>query len=90
MLTTLRSLLKHPGFFAASVVLIAVGIAASTTAFTLVQTLFYKPRAGIADVSTLYNVHRRAAHAGPSVGSWTHPDYRQMAAETRQLSQLAA
>ena len=41
---TVRNLSKHPGFFAATVVLIAVGIAASTTAFTLIRTLFYKPR----------------------------------------------
>ena len=86
---TLRSLTKRPGFFASAVILIAIGIAASTTAFTLIHTLFYKPRAGIVDAASLYNVHREANTAGPSVGDWTYPDYLQMAAESRQFANLS-
>jgi predicted permease len=87
---TFRSLAKSPAFFFTSTLLIALGIAASTTAFTLVNTLFYKPRAGLADSGALANVHRVAAAAGPSVGSWSYPDYQVIAAESRQFSSLSA
>lgn len=90
LIQTLRGLTKRPGFFAATVVLIALGIAASTTAFTLVHTLFFKPRAGIVAATSIYNVHREANTAGPSIGSWTYPDFRQMAAASRQFAALGA
>jgi hypothetical protein len=84
----LRSLSKAPGFAAAAVFLIAIGLAASTTAFTLVNTLFFKPRHGLADPAALYNVH--PSRAAGDFGSWSYPDFRAAGAEATQFSGLAA
>lgn len=73
VLLPLRALRKSPGFALAAVLLIALGIAASTTAFTLVHTLFFKPRSGIANPAELFNVH--PARESGDFGSWSYPDF---------------
>jgi predicted permease len=70
----IRALLRRPHFLIAAASLIAVGIAVSTTAFSIVRKLFYQPRSGIVDASSIYNVHR-AVSGMTDFGSWSYPDY---------------
>ena len=86
---SLRRLARRPGFFFATVLLIALGTGASTTAFTLVHTLFYKARAGLVDADAIANVHRLAG-ADDADSSWSYPDYQRIVTETRQFAGLAA
>ena len=86
---TLRSLLKSPGFFATSVLILALGLAASTTAFTLVHTLFFKPRDGISDPAALFNLHPIAKATGDHE-SWSYPGFLELQSQTKSLAGLAA
>jgi len=73
MSPTLRLPAKRPGFFIAATLLIALGVASATAAFTIVHTLFFKPRAGIDRPAELYNVH--PARPDGETGSWSYPDF---------------
>ncbi len=86
---TLRSLRKSPAFTLTIILLIAIGIAASTTAFTLVHTLFFKPRIGVTDAASLYNLHP-ANKEGTDFGAWSWPHYLRLRSDSRQFSAVTA
>jgi predicted permease len=88
LLLPLRALRKSPGFTCTAVLLIALGIAASTTAFTLVHTLFFKPRAGVVRPAEIVNVH--PAREDGSFGAWSYPDFQRTRAGLAQLAGLSA
>ncbi len=88
MRLALRSLAKSPGFTLSAVALIAVGLAVSTSAFTLVHALFFKPRQGLADPAALHNLH--PARDSGSFGSWSYPDYLAVRERLTQFSGLTA
>ncbi len=84
----LRSLRKTPGFSLVGILLIAIGLAAATTAFTLVHTLFYKARPGIADPATLFNIH--TPDKAGDLGAWSYPDFQGLRDSSRQMRGIAA
>lgn len=88
VLLPLRALRKSPGFALTAILLIALGIAASTTAFTLVHTLFFKPRSGIARPGEVVNVH--PARENADFGSWSYPDFIAARAQATTLAGFTA
>jgi len=85
----LRALARAPGFCLTAVLLVAIGIAASTTAFTLVDALFFRARQGVADARTLYNVHPISTRDA-SFGGWSHPDFRTLRGQLQPFGDTAA
>ncbi len=81
MLTTLfkdlrygvRLLRNSPGFTVLAVLTMAIGIAATTTVFTWVDTVLFQPRGGIADGRTLVTLESvDPDHEGLNI---SYPDY---------------
>ncbi len=68
----LRQLIKYPGFSTIVVVVLGLGIGASSTIFTLVNTLFLTPPPHVLEPARLVRVNRTVEG---SPGSLSYPDY---------------
>lgn len=69
----LRHLVKHPGFAAVAVAILALGIGANTAIFTMVNALFLRPPAEVARPDQLVRINRTASYTRS--GSLSYPDY---------------
>jgi len=73
----LRVLRNSPGFTAAAVITLALGIAANTTVFGWIDTLLVHPIPGAADAGHLASLETVAPWGEPSTTSWRdYRDYR--------------
>ena len=61
----LRFLLKKPGWAAAAVLTVAIGVAGSTLAFSLVDRALWRPL-GLAAMLAAFGPARRAARVDPA------------------------
>jgi predicted permease len=77
-----RQLRKSPAFAVTAAVSLSVGLAASTTVFSLADALLFRPRPGIADAARLVDVGR-TQHGG-GFDTLSYPNY----ADLRELRQV--
>src|SRR5208283_1127445 len=70
-----RVLRKSPGFVAVAVVTLALGIAASTTVFSWIDTVLLRPITGVRNAHALVALEGIAPD-GARLGQFTHPDFR--------------
>ena len=68
-----RGLRKDVGFTAAATLILALGIGANTTMFTLVSKLFLEPPPGIPEPDRLVRLNRTTRGSG--FGALAYPDY---------------
>jgi predicted permease len=83
-----RSLLRRPGFALLSVGVLALGIGANVTIFTLANRLFLSAPAGVEAPGSLVRVFR--SWAPGEGGSLSHPTYADLRTSSTTLSGLAA
>jgi predicted permease len=84
-----RTLRRYPSFSAAAILVLALGIGASTTVFTLVDTIFFERPAHVVEPDRLVRLFR-ASGPGQGGGSLQHPDYVHYRDNASTLSGLAA
>jgi predicted permease len=70
-----RVLRKSPGFVAVAVVTLGLGIAASTTVFSWIDTVLLRPITGVRNAHELVALEGIAPDGG-RLASCTHPDFR--------------
>src|SRR5208337_3956467 len=70
-----RVLRKSPGFVAVAVVTLGLGIAASTTVFSWIDTVLLRPITGVRNAHELVALEGIAPD-GARLGQLTHPDFR--------------
>lgn len=70
---TLRSLGRSPGFTLVSVAILAIGIGANATVFTLVSRLFFQPPPGVDEPDRLVRAIRYSQERPAEW--WSYPDY---------------
>lgn len=69
----LRRLVRDPGFAGAALVILALGIGANTTMFTLVNALFLQAPPGVTEPDRLVRLNRTTNGSG--YGALAYPDY---------------
>ncbi len=84
----LRQLAKTPGFTAAAVLTLALGIGATSAVYCLLDTLFWRPLPGIEKPDRLALVYGREGESRPSVASYA--DFRDFERHSRSFTALAA
>ena len=70
----LRILWRHPGFTATVVAVLALAIAANAVAFSLVNSLFLRPPAGVRDPDSLVRIYATYEN-GPRYFTVSYADY---------------
>jgi putative ABC transport system permease protein len=83
----LRMLAKNPGFTAAAILTLALGISANSTIFSWINSTILDPIPGVSDTSKLVTVMRgdRSEHPTPP---FSYPDYRDLRDQNRSFSGL--
>ena len=71
----LRQLLKAPGFSAAAVIVLALGIGANSAVFSLVHTLLFQPP-GYAQPSEIVQLFSQDKRNPKSFRSFSYPTYQ--------------
>src|SRR6185295_4679018 len=84
-----RTLTKARGFSALAVVTLAVGIAATTGVFSIVNTVLLKPLP-FADPDRLFMLYRENPKRGAGQGPFSYSAYQTVARHARSLSGVAA
>lgn len=83
-----RRLRLDPGFTLLAVLLLALGIGATTTVFTLINTVFLRPPAQVQAPDRLVAVYT-SDYSGPRFGNTSYPDLEDYRAGTAGLLDLA-
>lgn len=84
-----RSLVKAPIFTVVSALTIALGIGATTTVFSVVNSVLLRPPPGIQNANELVRPHRMAED-GSSYHEWSYPSFLAFRNAETGLSDLAA
>jgi predicted permease len=86
---SLRMLVKNPGFSVPAILALALGIGATSTIFSWINSTLLNPVPGVAHTSDLVTVMRgvRSEHPTPP---FSYLDYSDLREHTRSLSGLAA
>ena len=84
-----RQLVRAPGFAALAVTMLALGIGATTTIFSVINTLFLRPPAHVRQPERIVAVFT-SDFSGPRFGTSSYPDFVDFAAGTPGLEGLAA
>ena len=84
-----RHLGRSPGFAALAVAMLALGIGATTTIFSIINTVFLRPPAHVRQPDRLVSVFT-SDFSGPHFGTSSYPDFEDFAAGTPALAGLAA
>jgi putative ABC transport system permease protein len=82
-------LLKYPGFTAMVIVVLALGIGATTAIFSLVNGVLLKPLPGVQRPERLVSVYTSDYSSGPYGGS-SYPDFVDFRDQADAFSGLAA
>ena len=77
----LRRLRLAPGFTALAVLLLGLGIGATTTVFTLINTVFLRPPTGVHAPEQLVAIYT-SDYSGPRFGNTSYPDLEDFRAAT--------
>jgi predicted permease len=85
----IRILKRSPGFALIAALTIALGIAATTTIFSIVNAVLLRPPPGIEDAGQLVRIYR-IAEDGSSYNDLSYPNYRDYRDGENGLSDLAA
>ncbi len=91
ILLGLRSLRRRPGFTAAAILLLALGIGSNTAIFTLLKAVFLRP-VPVADPATLISVYRTERGANGEYSgfdNFSYPIYKDLRDRNRSLAGLA-
>jgi predicted permease len=83
----LRSLRRRPGFVAAVVVTLALGIGANTAVFSLIDAIFIRP-VGVSDPASLIAVYQASSAKYPT-GPNAYPVYRAYRGGSRMTAGIA-
>jgi predicted permease len=83
-----RGLVRSPGFTAAAVASLAIGVGASTAIFSVVRDLLVRPLAGIAEPERLVAIGR--TESGQGFDSFGYPDLLDFRAQSRTLDRVFA
>ncbi len=84
----LRRLRLSPGFTALAVVMLALGIGATTTVFTLINTVLLRPPEGVREPERTVTVYT-SDFSGPRFGYTSYPDLLDFRAGTEGVLDLA-
>jgi hypothetical protein len=84
----LRMLAKNPGFTAAAIVALALGVGANSSIFSIVNEVFLRPIPLAKDQDRLLALGR--ASDGRSFDGFTHPGYLEYRAQSHSFSGLMA
>ncbi len=84
-----RLLLKHPGFTAAAVLALALGIGANTAIFSVVSGVLLRPLPYPAPTE-LVAVRARDSHKSESGAAFSWPDFADLQARAKTFADLAA
>jgi predicted permease len=85
----LRQLVRSPGFAALAVAMLALGIGATTTIFSVINTVFLRPPAHVREPERLVAVFT-SDFSGPRFGVSSYPDFVDFAVGATGLEALAA
>jgi len=85
---SIRTLAKRPGFTAAAVAVLALGIGANSAIFTIVNSFLFKPLV-LEKPEELVGCYSRDLHAG-SYRAFSYPNYSDLRANDPAFSGLAA
>jgi len=88
LITALRSLVRSPRYALIAGSLIALGIGACTTVFSLFDSLLVRDRPGITQPAQVVDIGR--AQRGRGFDNLAFPDYTDFRAGSKTLSDLAA
>ncbi|HYY41348.1 MAG TPA: ABC transporter permease, partial [Pyrinomonadaceae bacterium] len=83
-----RTLLKSPGFTLVSLVVLALGIGANTTIFSVVNALLLRPPAGVQDPARMVLLGRTTD--GQGFDTFTYPDYVDYRAQSSAFAGISA
>ena len=83
-----RVLLKNPGFTLVAVLVLALGIGANTTIFSIVNALLLRSAPGVLDPERLIQVGR--TNNGKGFDSLSYPNYKDLSDQNKVLSGLVA
>ena len=83
-----RSLHKSPGFTAAAVLTLALGIGANTTIFSFINAILLRPPEGVADPSRVVAIYTSDFSSGP-FGTSSYPDFEAIREEGSVFSSVA-
>src|SRR5262249_51836293 len=83
----LRQLIKSPGFTFAAVLVLALGIGANTAVFSLVNTLFFAPRAH-ANPHELVQIFSKDRKDPKNFRVFSYPPYRDIREKTPVFSDV--
>jgi putative ABC transport system permease protein len=84
-----RGAVRNPGFALTALVVLGLGIGASTTVLTLVNHIFFQPPAGVVQPDRLLTVYRSWA-PGQGGGAIQNPDFEYYRSNVSALDGLAA
>jgi predicted permease len=82
-----RSLLKRPGFTAAAVITLALGIGANSAIFSVVDSVLLRPLP-LSDSQTLYALHTGAVIFNRFDGVFSYPEYADVVAQTHSFESI--
>src|SRR3954471_3958125 len=82
-----RSLLKRPGFTAAAVITLALGIGANSAIFSVVDSVLLRPLP-LSNSQTLYALHTGAVLFNHFDGPFSYPEYQDVVAQTHSFESI--
>ena len=84
-----RHTIRRRGFSVTAMLLLALGIGATVTIFTLINAVFLQPPPAVADPDRLVSIYT-SDFSGPRFGTSSYPDYVDFAAADSRLAGIAA
>src|ERR1044071_5428891 len=82
-----RNLLKRPGFTAAAVITLALGIGANSAIFSVVDSVLLRP-IPLPNSQTLYALHTGAVKFNRWDGPFSWPEYQDVVAQTHSFQSI--
>ena len=86
--SAIRSVLRNRGFAITAILLIAVGVGANTTVFTLVEAVLFRPPAGVVEADRIVQIGR--GKSDQLFDNWSYPRYLALAQDQRAFTGLTA
>lgn len=84
-----RQVARAPGFAALAILMLGLGIGATTTIFSVINTLFLRPPAHVHRPDRLVAIYT-SDFSGPAFGASSHPDFLDFATGASGLAAVAA